>query len=136
MKRRRDATAGQCDRVWGQIVIARARGRCYLCKRMLSQEAHHIVFRGQTHDPTIRFDPDFGVGLCYYCHHHAADAPHVNNKVFLEAIGIWMVSREPARWAKIEPVIFRPIPPFCGTVDYSEIAAGLRDQLRLCRSLT
>lgn len=126
MRQRRDATAAQCDRLWGQIVLNRARGRCYLCKRILPLEAHHIIFRSQTRDPAIRFDPDFGVGLCMDCHHHAPDAPHVNNKGFLEAIGTWMACRDRARWWKIEPFLFRPLPPFRGHVDYAEVAAGLR----------
>jgi len=125
MKQRRNATAAQCDRLWAQIVLARARGRCYLCKRILPLEAHHIIFRSQTSDPSIRFDPDFGVGLCMDCHHHAPDAPHVNNGRFLLTIGTWMVDRDRERWWKIQPFLFTGVPPFYGTVDYAEILKGL-----------
>jgi len=130
MKQRRNATAAQCDRLWAQIVLARARGRCYLCKRMLPLEAHHIIFRSQSSDPSIRFDPDFGVGLCVDCHHHAPDAPHVNNGRFLLAIGTWMADRERQRWFKIQPFLFKAVPPFYGPVDYAETARRLREQLR------
>ncbi len=128
MKQRRNATAAACDRVWGQTVLARARGRCYLCKRILSLEAHHIVFRSRTSDPSIRFDPDFGVGLCVRCHHQAPDAPHVDNARFLLAVGTWMANRERARWFKIQPFLFLPVRPFYGKADYAGILRRLRVQ--------
>jgi len=130
MKQRRNATAAECDRLWAQIVLARARGRCYLCKRILPLEAHHIIFRSQSSDPSIRFDPDFGVGLCVDCHHHAPDAPHMNNARFLLAIGTWMVDRDRQRWFKIQPFLFQAVPPFHGQVDYAEMGRRLREQLR------
>ena len=126
MKQRRNATAAQCDRLWAQIVLSRARGRCYLCKWILPLEAHHIIFRSQSSDPAIRFDPDFGVGLCVDCHHHAPDAPHVNNARFLLAIGTWMLDRERERWWKIQPFLCKAVPPFYGTADYAQILKGLR----------
>ena len=81
-------------------------------------------------DPAVRFDPDFGVALCVDCHHHAPDAPHVNNGRFLLAIGTWMVERERQRWFKIQPFLFKAVPPFYGPVDYAETARRLREQLR------
>ena len=101
-----------------------------MCKRMLPLEAHHIIFRSQSSDPSIRFDPDFGVGLCVDCHHHAPDAPHVNNARFLLAIRMWMVDRERQRWWKIQPFLFQAGPPFYGPADYEEMARRLREQLR------
>jgi len=124
MKQRRNATAAECDRLWAQIVLSRAMGRCYLCKRILPLEPHHIIFRSQSSDPSIRFDPDFGVGLCVDCHHHAPDAPHVNNGRFLLAIGTWMADRERQRWFKIQPFLFKAVPPFYGPVDCAEPENG------------
>jgi len=130
MKQRRNATAAECDRLWAQIVLSRAMGRCYLCKRILPLEPHHIIFRSQSSDPSIRFDPDFGVGLCVDCHHHAPDAPHLNNKRFLEAVGKWMACRDRTRWLKIEPFLFKAVRPFYGPVNYGEMARRLREEIR------
>lgn len=135
MKRRRNATAEACDTAWRVLVLEQSRGRCYLCHRILPLEAHHIVFRSQSNDPSVRFDPDFGVGLCFDCHHFGPESPHVSNRRFLLAIEATMKVRQPKRWAKIGSIVSRPVPPFYGKADHAEILRSLREQFRLTRSL-
>ena len=45
-------------------------------------------------------------------------------------IKLRLVERERQRWFKIQPFLFKAVPPFYGPVDCAETARRLREQLR------
>jgi len=116
----------ECDRVFDRIIVLMARGRCFKCHRNGTLEAHHVRFRSHTRDPRIRYNPDFGVALDFNCHHCNIDAPHVDNKAFIAWLKEELLTTDPARWARIKPILSKPVPPFRDKIDYRAIMRDLR----------
>ena len=54
-------------RIWSLEVRRRANNRCEVCGKDAA-EAHHILSK-KTH-PFFALDPDNGIAICRYCHHH------------------------------------------------------------------
>ena len=64
----------ECDKLWTQLILARAGGRCARCGKGTYVQAHHI--RSCRHWNT-RFDLENGLALCRGCHfwaHNHLDA--------------------------------------------------------------
>lgn len=73
-KRRTTPTANlklRCDKLWAQVVKARAQGRCEICKRE-GHEAHHVAGRVRV---ILRHALQNGVFLCKKCHRREHDDP-------------------------------------------------------------
>jgi hypothetical protein len=71
-KRTRKSVRASCDRLWAQLVKARAGGRCERCETAGRLEAHHCM--GRT-DMRLRFEVRNGVALHHQCHRWAEQFP-------------------------------------------------------------
>jgi len=53
------------DKLWKLLIHVRDEG-CQWCKKIEGKmDAHHIFHKGKN----VRWNPDNGMKLCYYCHH-------------------------------------------------------------------
>ena len=114
----------QCRELWRNIVKLRDRW-CQICGA-IPIESHHIIF--QSHGNwQIQFDTDFGVSLCFECHHKKPYAPHVNNKLFLDKI----IPRLPEERAlKVSTYLNNPKKPQIIKPDFKLIRHLLKKQLK------
>lgn len=53
------------DGVWGEAVRLLWNGLCGVCGKGGSQPHH---FFGKAAHPSVRFEPDNGIWMCFYCH--------------------------------------------------------------------
>lgn len=60
----------ECDKLWSQIVKARAEYSCEKCKRKGYLNAHHVITRSVK---VLRWEVDNGVCLCPGCHTLSSD---------------------------------------------------------------
>jgi 5-methylcytosine-specific restriction endonuclease McrA len=64
--RDRPGTDNEKYREWKRAVLARDSYCCQMCPKTTSLQAHHI--RRWADCPTIRYDVDNGITLCFVCH--------------------------------------------------------------------
>lgn len=74
----------ELDDLWREIIYFQYNFTCEMCgKKMAPEEchAHHIIFRSNYN---VRWDRKNGSLLCNYNHNEAPNAPHRDNKKYLE----------------------------------------------------
>lgn len=72
-RRTQKSVRASCDRLWSQLVRARAGHVCERCDRFSDRlEAHHAYGRANYR---LRFEPRNGVSLCFKCHVWAESYP-------------------------------------------------------------
>lgn len=59
------------DKLWAQIIKARAEGRCELCHGE-GRDSHHVEGRSPQ---ILRWDLDNGIFLCFHCHRLGVHSP-------------------------------------------------------------
>lgn len=64
-KSERKKLTDDCFALWSKIISLNWKGKCAMCGKSGNQ-AHH--FFGRKAYPSVKFDPDNGVLLCFYCH--------------------------------------------------------------------
>lgn len=57
----------QLDLLWSKVVRLEMGLCCLFCGR-LGQDAHHVLSRAQYPAVAVKYEPDFGVWLCRFCH--------------------------------------------------------------------
>lgn len=80
----------KADDVWADIITSE--GKCVICSRTTSLNAHHIITRGRLR---FRHDIDNGLCMCSHCHRFNANiSPHVDSfsaENFLD----WLMKKRP-----------------------------------------
>jgi hypothetical protein len=85
------------DGLWQEVIVIRDPW-CQICGRPIV-EAHHIF--GRTKDWEIRYDTDYGAGLCHGCHFVAPYAPEKSNELFFEKLIPILMQKDEVRALKI-----------------------------------
>jgi len=83
----------ELDDLWREIIYLKYNFRCEMCGEKLEPNswnchAHHIIGRSNFN---VRWDEENGSLLCNYNHNHAPNAPHHDNKKYLE----WLKDHRP-----------------------------------------
>lgn len=83
-RRTQKSVRASCDRLWSQLVRARAEFCCERCGPEVNVSvlhAHHVYSR---RDYRLRFEPRNGTCLCYRCHRWAEGFPFAFTDWFRE----------------------------------------------------
>jgi len=81
----------ELDDLWREIIYLTYNFTCEICGLKMSPEechAHHIIFRSNFN---VRWDLANGSLLCNYNHNYAPNAPHYDNRKYLE----WLKDHRP-----------------------------------------
>lgn len=87
----------ELDDLWREIIYLEFNFTCEMCGLKMTPEechAHHIIFRSNYN---VRWDTRNGSLLCNYNHNEALNAPHRDNKKYLE----WLKEHRPKGYYEI-----------------------------------
>ena len=71
----------ECDKLWHQLVVKRAGGKCEVCGDTFGVVGHHYYHKSTYGH--IRYDLDNGIALCRSCHFllHHQDPKRIEEKI-------------------------------------------------------
>jgi len=105
----------KCDKVWSKTILLK--GKCEVCGRKFSLNAHHIVGRRNL---TLRFDLRNGCCLCSGCHRLYKNSAHENPIWFIQ----WTMQNRPADYN----YLFEKQEELTTFIDYKEILKKLEEE--------